>query len=110
MKLGRPVMLGVKIDEKVRKFVLRWKGGFVGTAIATTITQVLLAQSDNPSLKNFLVMTTWGRSLLQRMGFVQHVTTTGKAEVPEGAKREAGLQYHYKIVNVVERCNIPPSL
>ena len=33
-----------------------------------------------------------------------------KVRVPEGAKREAGLQHHYRIVSLVEKYNIPTEL
>ena len=31
-------------------------------------------------------------------------------EVPEGARKEAGLQHHFRIVNIIEKHNIPKSL
>ena len=31
-------------------------------------------------------------------------------EVPEGARKEAGLQHHFRIVNIIEKHNIPESL
>ena len=36
--------------------------------------------------------------------------TTGKVEIPEGAKKEAELLYLYNIVMIVEKCEIPHSL
>ena len=51
-----------------------------------------------------------GRSILQRLGFQRRVATTGKVEVPEGARKEAGLQHHFRIVNIIEKHNIPKSL
>ena len=51
----------------------------------------------------------WERSILQRLGFRRRVATTGKVEVPEGARKEAGLQHHFRIVNI-EKHNIPKSL
>ena len=52
----------------------------------------------------------WGRSILQRLGFERQVATTGKEEVPKGARKEAGLQYHFRIVNVIEKHNIQKSI
>ena len=51
----------------------------------------------------------WERSILQRLGFRRRVATTGKVEVPEGARKEAGLQHHFRIINI-EKHNIPKSL
>ena len=52
----------------------------------------------------------WGRSILQRLGFRKRVETTGKVEFPERARKEAGLQHHFLIVNIIENHNIPKSL
>ena len=45
-----------------------------------------------------------GRSILQRLA------TTGKVEVSGGARKEAGLQHHFRIANIIEKHNIPKSL
>ena len=52
----------------------------------------------------------WRRSSLQRLGFRKRVATTGKVEVPEGARKETGLQHHFRVVNIIEKHNIPKSL
>ena len=44
------------------------------------------------------------------MGFVQRASTTGKVHIPESAIREAELSFQHKIVNFVEKYNIPSSL
>ena len=78
--------------------------------IAATTAKVLLIRSDDESLKNVVVANSWGRSLLQRIGVRRRAATTAKVEVPESAKKEAGLQHHYRITSTVEKHNIPPSL
>ena len=89
-------MIGSIIDEKVRKFMvsLYTKGGHVSRSIAATTSIVLLSRSDDEPLKNVVVANSWGRSLLQRIGFRRRAATTAKVEVPESAKKEAGLQHH----------------
>ena len=52
----------------------------------------------------------WGRSILQRLGCWRKVATTGRVEIPEEARKEAGLQHHFRIVNILEKHNIPKSL
>ena len=52
----------------------------------------------------------WGCSILQRLGFRRRVATTGKVEVLEGARKEAGLQHHFRNVNIIKKHNIPKSL
>ena len=44
------------------------------------------------------------------MGFVQRKATTGKATIPVGAQKETELKFMHKIVNQVEKYQIPPSL
>ena len=44
------------------------------------------------------------------MGFVRRAGTTGKVEIPAGVKKEAELKLVHKIVNNVEKCQIPLSL
>ena len=69
---GRPLMVGPIIDEIVRKFMvsLYGKGGHVTRSIAATTVMVLLSRTDDDeSVKNMVVTTTWGKSLLQRIGF-----------------------------------------
>ena len=51
----------------------------------------------------------WGCSILQRLGFRRRVATTGKVEVLEGARKEAGLQHHFRNVNIIKKHDIPKS-
>ena len=44
------------------------------------------------------------------MGFIKRIKTTGKIEIPDGAKKEAQLLYLYDIVSLVDDYNIPDSL
>ena len=108
---GRPLMVGPIIDEKVRKFMvlLYKKGGHVSRSIAATTAMVLLSRTDDQSVKT-VVVTTWGKSLLQRIGFRRRAATTSKVEIPDSAKKEAGLQHHYHITSIVEKHKIPESL
>ena len=109
---GRPLMVGPIIDEKGRKFMvlLYKKGGHVSRSIAATTAMVLLSRTDDESVKNVVVTTTWGKSLLQRIGFRRRAATTSKVEIPDSAKKEAGLQHHYRITSIVEKHKIPESL
>ena len=86
------------------------KGGHISYGIASTTANVLLSRSEDLSLKNIKTTPMWGRSILQRLGFLRRVATTGKGEVTEGARKEAGLQHHFQIVNITEKHNIPTSL
>ena len=108
---GRPLMVGPIIDEKVRKFIVSlYKKGHVSRSIAATTAMVLLSSTDDESVKNVVVTTTWGKSLLQRIRFRRRTTTTSKVEIRDSAKKEAGLQQHYRITGIVEKFKIPESL
>ena len=99
-------MVGPIIDEKVRKFMvsLYKKGGHVSRSIAATTAMVLLSRTDDQSVKT-VVVTTWGKSLLHRIGFRRRAATTSKVEIPDSAKKEAGLKRHYRITSIVEKQN-----
>ena len=106
-------MLIGKLDETVRKFLvaLRKKGGVVNTVVAIAVAKALIAKSSNEHLKAIdLDSSSWAKSLFQRMGYVKRASTTGKPEIPYGAKKEAGLVFHHQIAKFVERYEIPPSL
>ena len=78
---GRPLMVGPIIDEKVRKFIVSlYKKGHVSRSIAATTAMVLLSRTDDKSVKNVVVTTTWGKSLLQGIGFRRRAATTSKVE------------------------------
>ena len=47
-----------------------------------------------------------GGSLLQRIGFRRQAATTSKVEIPDSAKKELGLQHHYRITSIVEKHKI----
>ena len=109
---GRSLMVGPVIDEKVRKFLVALfrKGRDISYRIASTTANVLLSRNEDLSIKNIKTIPMWGRSILQRLGFRRPVATAGKAEVPEGARNKAGLQHHFRIVNIIEKHNIAKSL
>ena len=63
-------MVGPVIDEKARNFMvsLYKKGGHVSHSITVTTAMVLRSRTDGKSVKNVVVISTCGRSLLQRIG------------------------------------------
>ena len=74
-------MVGPIIDEKVRKLIVSlYKKGHVSRSIAATTAMVLLSRTDDKSVKNVVVTTTWGKSLLQGIGFQRRAATTSKVE------------------------------
>ena len=59
---------------------------------------------------NDLDSSTWAKSLFRRMGFKNCMKTTGKIEIPDGARKETQLLYLHDIVSLVDNHNIPDSL
>ena len=105
-------MVGPIIDEKLRKFMvsLYKKGGHFRRSIAATTAVVLLSRTDEESVQNVVVTTTWGKSLLQRVGFRRQAATTSEVEISDSAKKEEGLLHHYRITSIVQKNKIPESL
>lgn len=56
---GRSLMVGLVIDEKVRKFMVYFiKSGNVGRSIAAATAMVLASRTDGESVKNLFVTST----------------------------------------------------
>ena len=108
---GRPLLLG-SLDQVVQRFLLalRNRGGLVSSAIAVSTAKALVTR--NPQLNLSLIdlnSSSWAQSLFRRMGFKRRMRTTGKVEIPEGAKKEAELLFLHNIVSAVEKYQIPRS-
>ena len=109
---GRPLLLGVKIDEGVRKFhsALRYRGGRTTFSVAVAVAKALVQKSDDDGLKILQFGKNWAQSRFRRMSFKKRAATTGKVIIPEGARKEAELMYLHDIVTKIETHNIPPQL
>ena len=109
---GRPLLLGVKIDEGVRKFLsaLRYHGGRTTFSVVVAVAKALVQKSDDNGLKILQFGKNWAQSLFRRMGFKKELPLTGKVIIPEGARKEAALMYLHDIVTKIETHNIPPQL
>lgn len=109
---GRKLMLG-SLDQKVQNYLrsYRSRGGPISTIVAVTIAKVLIARNPELELQHVdLDSSSWAKSLFKRMGFVRRMKTTGKPEIPAGAKKEAELLYLHEIVAYIEEHKIPSSL
>ena len=65
-----------------------------------------------PLLKknNIVLGISWSKNLLQRIGFVRRKATTGKGTILVAGQKEAELKFMHKIVNQVEKHQIPPLM
>ena len=86
------------LDQMVQKFLLalRSRGSLINPHL----------ELDHIDLDS----SSWAKSLFRRMGFKKRMKTTGKIEIPNGAKKEAQLLYSHDIVSLVDDLNIPHSL
>ena len=92
---GRPLLLG-SLDKMVQKFL--------------SSAKALIARNPQLNLNHIdLDFSYWAQSLFRRIGF-KRLRTTGKVEIPEGARKDAELLFIENIVSVVERYEIPDSL
>ena len=109
---GRKLMLG-SLDQKVQNYLrsYRSRGGPISTIVAVTVAKVLISRNPELELQHIdLDSSSWAKSLFKRMGFVRRMKTTGKPEIPPGAKKEAELLYLHDIVAYIEEYNISPNL
>ena len=109
---GCLLLLG-SLDQTVQKFLLAlWsRGGLITLVIAVSIAKALITRNPHLMLDhNDLDSSTWAGSLFRRMGFKNCMKTTGKIEIPDGARKETQLLYLHDIVSLVDNHNIPDSL
>ena len=114
-KRGRPLLLGEKMDKEVKSYIcaVREGGGVVTTAIAmAAATAIVRGHDRNLLIENggsIAITKTWGKSLLQRMGFVKRRgSSAAKLRVADfDAIQELFLLDYRAIVEMEE---IPPEL
>ena len=53
---------------------------------------------------------SWAENLFRQMGFVRRMATTAKISIPDKARKEIELVFMHKIIQKVEKHNIPHSL
>ena len=108
---GGPLMLGI-VDKNIRDFLiaLRHRGDVVNSTIAIAAAKGLIQSGSDSDLKRIKINTSRAQSLFKRMGFVRRMATVAKIPVPDKARKEIELVFVYKIVQKVEKHNIPHSL
>ena len=86
---GRPLLLGVELDQAVQEYItsLRAIGGVVNTAIVMAAAEGIVSARDASKLTShgghIEITSTWARSLLHRMGYVKRMCSkAGKVPTP----------------------------
>ena len=111
-KYGRPLLLS-SLDQMLQRLLLfpQKTGGLVSSAVAISATKALIARNPQYNLSHIdLDSSHWAQSLFRIMGFKKRMWTTGKVEIPEGARKEAELLYLHNIVTIVEKYETPHSV
>ena len=108
---GRPLMLGI-LDKKIRDFLiaLRDRGGVVNSTVAIAAAKGLIQSSSNSDSKRIKINNLWAHSLFRRMGFVRRMAIAAAIPIPDKARKEIELVFMHKIVQKVEKHDIPHSL
>ena len=109
---GRPLLLG-SLDQMVQKFLLalRSRGGLITSVVVVSVSKALIARNPHLMLDHIdLDSSSCEKNLFRRMGFKKRMKTTGKIEIPNGAKKDAQLLYLHDIVSLVDNHKIPDNL
>ena len=104
------LLLGNNIDQKVRAFLLalRNRGGRVSYSIAIETAKVLIERSNHVS--TIVRGVNWVQSLFRRVGSKRRAATTGKVDIPHGARKEAELTFLHDIASKEENNKVPPLM
>ena len=100
-------------DHMVQKFLLalRSRGVLITSVIAVSVAKALIARNPHLMLDDIdRDSSSWAKKPFRRMAFKKRMKTTGKIEIPDGAKKEAQLLCLHDIVSLVDEHNIPDSL
>ena len=96
---GHPLLLGTSN-----------RGAVVTRSIAESAAKALMIRYPSEVGKINLNDSEYGKSVLQRINYTRRKETTSKVALPDGIRKEIELLFHHRIVEKVERYDIPDSL
>ena len=114
-KRGRRVLLGERLDEFVRRYVLqlRERGGAVNTMVVMAGAKGIVETLDRTRLVenggDIDLTVTWAKSLLKRMNFTKRRATT-KCGIPPQVFRDVKAEFLQNVIDVVQMEEIPSQL
>ena len=114
-KRGRRVLLGEKLDEFVRRYVLqlRKRGGAVNTMVVMAGAKGIVETLDRTRLVenggDINLTVSWAKSLLKRMNFTKRRATT-KCGIPQEVFRDVKAEFLQNVIDVVQMEEIPSQL
>ena len=98
-----PLMTGKLLEKQVQEYlyIYRKKGCIVNKVLAVATAKALIERSNLKHSKDLdLENSSRAKSLFNRMGFVKRAATTGRPDIPEGAKKEAEILLLHQIVGL----------
>ena len=114
-KQGRPLLLGVEIDEAVQDYIkaLRSCGGVVNTVIVMAAAEGIMRVRDPGRLSehggHLQIKTSWAKSLMIRMGYVKRkASNAGKVSVAQFQELQENFLADISTEMVMN--DIPPEL
>ena len=114
-KLGRPLLLGEKLDSQVKAYIqaLREEGGVVTTSITMAAATAIVRKADRNLLGEnggpITITNNWAKSLLYRMNFVKRRgSSTAKLTVANFETLKE--QFIIDVNAIMEMEDIPPQL
>ena len=114
-KLGRPLLLGEKLDSQVKAYIqaLREEGGVVTTSITMAAAMAIVRKADRNLLGEnggpITITNNWAKSLLYRMNFVKRRgSSTAKLTVANFETLKE--QFIIDVNAIMEMEDIPPQL
>lgn len=114
-KRGRHVLLGERLDEFVRNYVLkvRERGGAVNTTLVLAGAKGIVGSLDRTRLVEYggdiTLTTSWAKSFLKRMNFTRRRATT-KCGIPPHVFRDVKKEFLRNVIDVVKMEEIPSQL
>ena len=114
-KRGRPLMIGVDLDQQVRDYIsyLRTEGAVINTHVVIGIGKGIVMGKDSNLLAcnggGIVLTKDWARNVLRRMGMVKRRANT-KTKVTVEEFDETKKLFLLDIKNTTHMDEIPPQL
>ena len=115
-KHGCPLLLGDRIDDKVKQYLLKLRecGGVVNSAVTIASAKGIILTMDRTLLSDngghVNLTRGWAKSLLSRMGYVKRRVTTKSSRTTVENFYEIKAQFFADINAVVQPESVLPEL
>ena len=116
-KLGRPVLLGARLDSQIQLYLrnVRAGGGPVTARISMAAARGIMLSSDIGRSKlaeyggHIKLGRQWAYSLLECMNFVRRKATTAKSKYTIDDYKQVKKSFLIEIITIIQMEEIPPE-